>query len=209
MSDKLRIVIADCHEIVREGIATRLITDCDADVVGQASDGYTAIKICRNLTPDVLLLDLSITRPSGTETLAKLRSSMPNLKIVVMSSEATTTEAFTILAQGAVCFMPKQAKGADFVHAVQAAATDFTFIPTSYLKEFVRLRQNVTRTGNMYGLSPREVEILEACAAGQKTKEVAERLSISVRTVETHRNSIYRKTDCRSISELSGIAAKL
>lgn len=209
MSEDLRVVIADSHEIVREGIASRLIADCGANVVGQASDGYTTIKICRNQTPDILLLDLSLTRPSGAETIAKLRSSMPDLKIVVMSSEASTSEAFNILAQGAVSFMPKQAKGAHFVTAIRAASAGYTCIPTTFLREFAQLRQNVTRTGNMYGLSPREVEVLEACAAGQKTKEVAERLSISVRTVETHRNSIYRKTDCRSIGELAGIAAKL
>ncbi|MEM9797307.1 MAG: response regulator transcription factor [Pseudomonadota bacterium] len=199
------IVIADSHEIIREGIAARLTESCDIDVVGQAGDGYTTIKVCRQVRPDFLLMDLSLTRPAGIETLLKVRQSLPDTRVVVLSSEATVADAFHTLSRGAVGFMPKQAKGADFVTAIQAAIGGYACVPAEYLAQFVEMRRNVTRTGNAFGLSPREIEILEACASGQRTKEVAERLSISVRTVETHRNSIYRKTECRNLSELSRI----
>ncbi|MFQ6550979.1 response regulator [Aestuariibius insulae] len=205
----IRVVIADSHEIVREGIANRLVASCNVEIVGQASDGYTAIKVCRSCRPDILLMDLSLQRPSGAETLSKLRSTLSDMKIVVLSSDATTSDAFSTLAAGAVAFMPKQARGIHFVNAIRAASEGYTLLPTEYLAEFVSLRRNITRTGNIYGLSPREIEILEACTSGQKTKEVAENLSISVRTVETHRNSIYRKTNSRSLSDLSRIVNQL
>lgn len=209
MSDTPRIIIADSYEIVREGIARRLETEGHAQVVGQAGDGFTAIKLCRQYTPDIVLLDLSLTRPSGRETIAKLQSSMPGLKIIVTSAESSAAEAFSILAKGASGFLPRQASGTDFVNAIRAAANDYACLPSMFLTDFVDLRRKISRTGNVFGLSTRELEVLEACAAGQKTKEVADRLSISVRTVETHRNSIYRKTDCRSIADLALLAEQI
>ena len=209
MEHRLQVVIADSHEIVREGITTRLAADGVADVVGQADDGYSAIKLCRSLKPDVLLLDLDITRPSGIETLSKVRSTTPDVRVIALSSGASTAEAFTALSKGAVGFLPRQAKGIHIVNAVRNVAMGYTCLPLDFLGEFMTLRRQVTRTGNIYGLSPREIEVLEACASGRRTKEVAESLSISVRTVETHRNAIYRKTACRSISDLSTIAATL
>ncbi len=199
---KARLVIADSHEIVREGIAARLEGTCPVEVIGQAGDGYSTIKVCRQYTPDILLMDLSLTRPAGIETLGKLRATLPDMRIVVLSSDAKVADAFSVLGLGAIGFMPKQAKGADFVNAIRAAIAGYTCMPSEYLAEFVTLRRNVSRTGNSYGLSPRELEVLEACASGQRTKEVAERFNISVRTVETHRNAIYRKTDCHDLQEL-------
>ncbi len=209
MSDQSQIVIADSHEIVRDGIAALLSEKCNVDVVGLASDGYGTIKACRQHSPDILLMDLSLARPSGPETLGKLRQSNPDLKIVVISSEASISDAFFVLSQGAAGFMPKQAKGADFVNAIRAAENGYTYLPITFLKEFVQSRRNVTRTGNIFGLSPREIEVLESCVAGHSTKEVAHELNISVRTVETHRNSIYRKTDCKSYKDLTKIVAAM
>ncbi|WP_296426744.1 response regulator transcription factor [Yoonia sp.] len=206
---KIRVVIADCHEIVREGIAMRISSECNAEVVGQAADGYNTIKLCRALNPDVLLMDLGLERPSGTDTFAKLRSLMPEMKIIVLSSEATTSEAFAILGMGAVGFMPKQAKGADFVNCLRTVSKGYTCVPSEYMQGFVDLRRNVSRTGNIFGLSPREVEVLEACKSGAKTKEIASKLNISVRTVETHRNSIYKKTATRSVDEFVAVSGQI
>lgn len=197
------IIIADSHEIVREGIARRLTEDCGASVVGQAEDGYTAIKLTRNCSPDIILLDLALSRPSGMDTFRKLRTVAPDLKILVLSSEASISTAFTTLALGAVGFMPRQASGDHFVTAIRTIEMGYTFMPSDYLSEFVALKRNVSRSGNIFGLSPRELEVLEASSGGTSTKEIAERLEISVRTVETHRNAIYRKTDCKSLADLN------
>lgn len=206
MSGESTVVIADSLEIVREGIATKLEGCSRFDVVGLASDGFSTLKHCRNLSPDVLVMDLEMTRPSGIETLEKVRKSCPDTKIVVLSSDVSVSNAFLVLSKGAVAFMPKQSRGVDFVAAIQAAADGYTFLPTEFVEDFVQSRRNVTRTGNLFGLSPREMEVLLACAEGQSTKQVAEMLDISVRTVETHRNNIYRKTSCNGLDDLRQLA---
>lgn len=202
---RFKLVIADSHEIVREGIAARIKDGCDVEIVAEAADGYSTIKACHQHNPDMLVMDLSLTRPSGTDTLAKIRKLHPDLKIIILSSEANVSNALFVLSQGAVGFMPRQARGADFVNAVNAANNGFAYLPTDLLAGFVSSRRDLTRSGNIYGLSPRELEVLEACIRGQSTKEVAQVLSISVRTVETHRNSIYRKTSCKNYKELTHI----
>lgn len=203
------VVIADSHEIVRESIANRLTSLENLSVVGQASDGYSTMKICRQLVPDILLMDLSIGRPSGIEILVKLRAAVPTMKILLCSSDAKVHEAFNAISLGAIGFIPKQAKCEHFVNAIQSAAMGYSCIPSIYLDGFSTHRRNATRTGNIYGLSPREVEVLSASALGAGTKEVADRLNISVRTVETHRSAIYRKTETNKIEDLSSLYQQL
>ena len=200
--DSYRVVVADSHEIVREGLANRLEDACDVNVVGEAGDGYTTIKVCRTENPDLLVMDLSLVRPSGLDTFRRLRETKPEMKIIVMSSEASPLEAFQTISLGAVSFLPKCAKSSHFVNAVNAAMLGYCCIPEVFMPEFLELRKNAARNGNIFGLSAREVEILIACANGLKSKEVAGQLDISVRTVETHRNSIYRKTNCRDLTKL-------
>lgn len=204
-----RLVLADSHEIVREGIAARLMQSCDIEIVGQADDGYNTIKLCRKLKPDMLIMDMSLTRPSGKETFTKIRESVPETKILILSSDASPVHAFSMLSNGAAGFMPKQAKSVHFVAAVNSISLGYTSFNTEYMSEFFNLRNRVKRSGNVYGLSEREIEVLVACCDGRKSSEVAELLSISVRTVETHRNSIYRKTSCRDMKDLAKIAVDL
>lgn len=203
------VVIADGLEIVREGIARKLEEHGETRVAGIAADGFSTLKLCRSLKPNILVLDLALTRPSGMETLEKVRASSPETKVIVLLSEVTAGSAFAALAKGAIAVVPKQAKTADFVCAINAAINGFTYMPTEFVESFVQSKRNVSRTGNLFGLSPRELEVLEACTDGQSTKEVAQLLDISVRTVETHRNSIYRKTDCSCLAELKQISATI
>lgn len=204
-----KVVIADGHEIVREGIAMHLRQNCDVEIVGQADDGYSTLKVCRATEPDILLMDLSLIRPSGIDTFTKLRATMPDIKVLVLSSDAATSQAFTILSQGAAGFMPKQAKGQHFISTVNAIINGYSCFPTDFIRDFTELRDRVKRSGNIYGLSPREIEVLHAWSDGAKTREVADQLSISVRTVETHRNAIYKKTECRDREQLTRIAQEL
>jgi DNA-binding NarL/FixJ family response regulator len=208
-SDIPTLLIVDEHEIVRDGIAHLVSEDGCAKVAGMASDGYTAIKQCRMLNPDIVLMDLGITRPNGMETFSKIKAVCPKIKIVIYSSEAEKADVFCLLSASAAGFVPKQAKGSDFVNAIRSATLGYVCVPREFMEEFVGLRRNSSKTGNVYGLSPREMEILEACVSGARTKEIAERLKISSRTVETHRNAIYRKTSCHNLSDLIEIAARL
>jgi DNA-binding NarL/FixJ family response regulator len=199
------VVVADSHAIVREGIRDRLERCGNLTVVAEAPDGYTALKACRDHSPDILLMDFSITRPGGRELLAKVRGARPETKIIVLCAEMKVSNAFFCLSSGAVAFMPKQASGNDFVNAAAAAVRGYSYIPNEFIEKFLETRKHLTRSGNMFGLSPRELEIVDSCMQGRSTKEIAEACCISVRTVETHKNNIYRKTSCRSMTDLSAI----
>lgn len=206
-AENVSVIIADSHEIIREAIAARLSKALGAEIVAECSDGYGTLKACRQSYADFLIMDLALLRPTGAEILPKLRKSVPHLKIIVVSSEATVANAFFALSQGAIGFMPKQARGDDFVQAIKAANNGYAYTPIEFIQDFVNSKRNINRKGNTYGLSQREIEILEACISGKTAKEVAHDLGISVRTVETHRNNIYKKTQCRSQQELSTLAS--
>lgn len=200
---QMRVVVADSHDIIRTGIASCLEENCPVTVVGQTSNGFDTINTCRRESPDLLIMDLSLTRPTGLETFERLRDKKSELKILLMSSDADPGQAFNVLAKGAVGLMPKQATQSEFAHVVTSVIQGFSCIPLDYLSQIVDLHQRARRTGNLYGLSRREIEVLEACSNGAKTKEIAQRLSISVRTVESHRNSIYKKSGHRCLETLA------
>lgn len=207
--EKVRIVIADEHEIMREGIARLFQQECNADIVGEASDGYSTIKLCRSTKPDVLVLHLGIAQLSGMETFNRIRKTLPDIRIIVSSDSGSSMEAFTVLSMGAAGFLPKQAKGAHFVAALRSVMMGYTCVSTELMSEFASLRQRISRTGNIYGLSAREIEIMEASVSGAGTKEIAERLGISVRTVETHRNAIYKKTNSHCVEQLQEVERRM
>lgn len=200
------VVVADGHEMVRESIAARIELGCDVTVVAGTADGYSTIKSFRQLEPDLLIMDLGLQRPAGTEVLAKIIKMKPDIKVIVVTSEPTIANAFFALSNGAAAFMPKQSSSSDFVHAVNAVLSGFSYMPNDIMTQFVKSRRNLSRVGNVFGLSPRELEIMKACSDGSSTKQVASDLDISVRTVETHRHNIYRKTNCKNQQELQAIA---
>ncbi len=198
-------MVADGHAMVREGIAASLREEFDADIDSDVSDGYTLLKRCRHKSPDVVIMDLHLTRPSGAETMKKLLDMMPTIKIIVVSAEAETSDAVFALSHGALAFIPKQARADDFANAVRAAIGGYAYLPTALLGGFVKSRSNLPPAENDFGLSHREIEILKATLDGMSIKDVAAKLDISPRTVETHRNRIYRKTSCRNPDELAQI----
>lgn len=199
------VVVADSHAIVREGIRFRLEQTPNLSVVADAADGYSTLKACREHSPDILMMDLSISRPAGRELLVKVQRSCPSTRIIVLCDDLKVSNAFYCLSNGAIAIMPKQASGADFVNATNAAVRGYTYMPSEFISGFLEIRKNLTKSGNIFCLSPRELEIVDSCMQGRTTKDIAEALCISVRTVETHKSNIYRKTSCRNADELSVI----
>lgn len=204
-TDGPKIIVADTHEIVRGTISNHLEQHCGVTVVAQTKDGYQTLKAIRQQTPDVVLLDMSIAHPTGSETLARLRIALPELKIIVVTDDPAFSSAFVALSHGVVSILSRAASADDYVNAVRAAINDYAYLPADLVREFVKSRRTLMRSGNIFGLSSREIEVLEACIGGSSTKDVASSLDISVRTVETHRHNIYRKTDCNSIQDLERI----
>jgi DNA-binding NarL/FixJ family response regulator len=201
-----KVIVADVHEMVRESITHRIEKGCDVSVVEQTGDGYSTIKAFRQHQPALLIMDLGLLRPAGTEVLTKISKMDPEVKIIVVTSEPTISNAYYALSRGASALMPKQVSSGEFVNAVNAVLSGFSFMPKDIMAQFVKSRRNLSRVGNVFGLSPRELEIMKACAEGKTTKQVAGELEISVRTVETHRHNIYRKTNVKNQQEMQNIA---
>ena len=197
------VVVADSHAIVREGIRLRLEKTQNLSVVADATDGYTTLKACRDHVPNILLMDLSISRTEGRGLLVAIKKSCPSTRIIVLCDDLRVSNAFFCLSNGAVAIMTKQAAGSDFVNATNAAARGYSYMPTGFISEFLEVRKNLAKSGNIFCLSPRELEIIDSCMQGKSTKDIADALGISVRTVETHKSNIYRKTLCRNLDELT------
>ncbi len=209
MGDVINIVIADAQEMIRDSLHKNLSTNQQYNINSEASDGYGAIRNCQNLSANILVIGQSIARPDCLKVIEKVKTIDPEIGVVVIADDSNTTVAFALFSAGAIAVVPRNANLVDFLNAVRSAELGYACVPGNCIAEFTALRRNATRTGNMYGLSPREMEVVQACSTGANTKEVAHQLSISVRTVEAHRNAIYRKTDCRSVEDIINMARTL
>jgi len=166
------VVIADGHEMVRDSIASRIEAGCDVSVIEGTGDGYSTLKCFRQQEPDLLIMDLGLVRPSGTEVLTKVFKMKPDVKVIVVTSEPSISNAFYSLSSGASAFMPKQVAANDFVHAVNAVVSGFSYIPADIMTQFVQSRRNLSRVGNVFGLSTRELEVMKACSEGRSCPSV-------------------------------------
>ena len=204
-----RVVIANGQEIVRDAIATLLTKHCAVEIVAKTEEGYNTIKVCRQLSPDILVLDMDVIRPSGPEILTRVNRSLPNLKILAVSDDPSAASVYFALSRGTTAFITRGAKTEDYIHAVNATVNGYTFLPQDLFSAFMTSKKSFSRSGNLFNLSNRELEVLEACVSGGlNTREVAEVLQISMRTVEKHRHNIYKKSGNRDITKIFALISQ-
>ena len=194
----IRVVIADDHSIVRRGLRQLLEADGDFEVVAEAADIAGARRYTRGHRPDVLVLDLNMPEGSSLDAVPDIRGECPDTQIVVLTMQNEPAYARQALSAGALGYVLKDAADTELVEAVRRAA-----VGDSYLNP--RLGARVAAEpppGPPDNLSEREVEVLRMVALGHTNTEVAEKLHISVRTVETHRAHLQQKLRLSSRSEL-------
>jgi DNA-binding NarL/FixJ family response regulator len=209
MFAETRIIIADSLEIVRTSLA-QSISDLDQNfVVVQAESGSQVVEECEKAPVDIVLLDLSLKLPSATETLRHVRQNFPKTKVMVQYLVEHRREALHAIALGANGAISRSAKARDFQLAVMALSANFTLVPQDLTPGLMGMHPAKARSGNSYGLTQREIEVMSAGARHGSSRRISETLSISPRTVEAHRSAIYRKTGCRSLAELSELAKQL
>jgi DNA-binding NarL/FixJ family response regulator len=209
MLAETRVVIADSLEIVRTSLA-QSIADLDQNfVVIQAESGNEVVEECKKEPVDIVLLDLSLKLPSATETLRNVRQCSPKTKIMVQYLVEHRREALQAIALGANGAISRSAKARDFQMAVMAVAANFTLLPQDLMPGLMGMNPAKAKSGNSYGLTQREIEVMFAGTHHGSSRRISETLSISPRTVEAHRSAIYRKTGCRSLAELSELAKQL
>ena len=205
----IKILIADDHLIIRQGLRLILETENDFELVGEASDGIEALKLCKKLKPDVVLMDLRMPNMDGMTAIEKLRIEQPEISVVILTTFNEDELMFRGLQAGARGYLLKDTDRATLFDTIRAAARGETLLKPGIMAR-VLSQKNVTKTeiNEDINLTEREMEVLEAVARGDRSKEVASHLGISERTVKAHLASIYNKFEVDSRAAAIAIAAQ-
>ncbi|WP_437966886.1 response regulator transcription factor [Sorangium sp. So ce260] len=200
----------DDHPVVREGFARALSDEPDMVVVGQAGTAADALRETASCKPDVVLVDLNIPDRDGIELLGALRAQLPQAKLLVLSGYDDEFRVAEALRAGAQGYLVKTSKLEEVIEGIRRIATGGAPLSSSIAGAVVRaMRKPASEgSGGLDALTPRERQVLRLLAAGVSTRETAARLTISPKTVETHRVRIYAKLGCKSAVELTRIAVR-
>jgi DNA-binding NarL/FixJ family response regulator len=206
---KIRVLIADDHAILREGLRALLKTADDIEVVGEAGDGHEAIQEAEQRRPDIVLMDVSMPGLGGLEATLQLRRSRPDVKVLVLTQYEDREYVRRLLAAGASGYLLKKTVGADLVSAIRAVARGGLVLDPLVAKDAVLPAAGPTPGGDPYDLlTDREKQVLKLVAEGKSNKDVAELLGISVKTAMSHREHIMEKLDLHSRTELIKFALR-
>ncbi len=207
----LRILIADDHEIARQGIRSLLEDHAGWEVCGDAKDGREAVALAATLNPDVLLLDIGMPNLNGLDAARQILAISPDARILILTVHDSEQVVREVLATGARGFLLKSDAGRDLVAAVEALENQRTFFTPKVAQMMLDgyLRPHEPTEANAHTvLTPREREVIQLVAEGKTTKEIASALSLSVKTAETHRTNLMRKLDLHSVADLTLYAVR-
>jgi two-component system nitrate/nitrite response regulator NarL len=207
MTRHIKLLLVDDHPVVRKGISSCLARHGNITVVGEAADGLEALEKAKALAPDIVLLDIDLPKLSGLNVTEILRKEMPQVKVLVLSMYQRAEYLVRILQAGARGYVLKDASPDDLVKAIETVNAGETF----FSPEVARLALNRFVQGNEDGpdlgeLTNREREVLVLIAEGLSNKEIAVKLNVGVRTVETHRERVMRKLSIHSVAGLTRFA---
>lgn len=207
----LRVVLADDHAVVREGLKALINGQMDMAVVGEAADGEAACQAARTLAPDVLVIDLSMPLLSGADAATRIRRECPAVKVLALTVHEERVYLTQLLRAGASGYVLKRAAAAELVRAIRAVASGGTYIDPSMAGSLVEGYldgQDVAAPPSGVPLSERERDVLMRIARGFSNKEIAGELGLSVKTVETYKGRMAEKLGLRSRVEIVRYAAQ-
>jgi len=207
MDKKKRIVIAEDHAIIRDGLKALLSSHDEFQIVGEAEDGKIAIQRARELKPDLMLLDISMPRMNGIEAITEIKRQSPETRVLILTVHKLEKYVHTCLKSGADGYVLKDATHADLVTAINGVLRGKRYlspeISEKVIEGYLEGRKAEETDSPWDTLTKREREILKLVAEGHKNKEIADYLCISLKTVETHRNNLKEKLGVRSTAELT------
>ncbi len=205
------IAIADDHHLVRQGLMLLLKGEPDFRLLGEAGDGLGAVQLVKDKCPDILLLDLMLPRIHGLEVIRQVRMGNPDTRIIILSMHKEESYVIEALRNGASGYILKDSTGTDLIEGIRKVKAGRRYLSPSLQEIAIGLLEQrpTTGTGDIYdSLSNRERLVLQLAAEGLSSPEIAERLFISRRTVETHRANLMRKLDLRSQTDLVRFAIR-
>lgn len=203
---RTRVLLADDHALVLEGLA-KLVTD-DCDLVGKVEDGRALLQAARKLGPDVIVLDISMPKLNGLDAGRQLKKLLPSIKLIFLTMHADplyAKEAFQIGASG---FLLKRSAASELMQAIHAVMKGQYYVTPAIAKDFLGTLTHEMAAPKVedHSLTPRQREVLQLIAEGHSTKEIATMLHVSPKTIEFHRAKIIRELNCQSTAELTRYA---
>jgi DNA-binding NarL/FixJ family response regulator len=210
MAPKHRIVIAEDHTILREGLRALLSSSSDFEVVGEAEDGREAIRCVEKLKPDLILTDLSMPRMNGMEAIREIKKQSPKTKILVLTVHRTEEYILATLKAGADGYLLKDSTHTELMMAVKNVISGKHYISPGIsekvIEGYVEGKKTLKPRTSWETLTQREREILKLIAEGYRNKEIADDLCISVKTVEKHRANLMEKLNLHNVQALTAFA---
>jgi two-component system, NarL family, response regulator NreC len=202
---RTKILVADDHQLLREAIGLRLDRETDMQLVGEAEDGRVAVRLARELSPDVILMDVAMPNLNGVEATRQIVRERPAIRVLAFSGGLDRRSVQEMLAAGAAGCLPKTCSFEELLLAVRNVVSHHTYLSPQVCKMVIEgyVERSAGRTKSAYSeLTAREREVLQLIAEGKSTKMIAKDLCLSAKTIEWHRSRIMRKLGIDSIAGL-------
>jgi DNA-binding NarL/FixJ family response regulator len=208
---RIRIVLADDHKIVREGLKALLEKETGIEIAAVAEDGRTAVQFARDLLPDVVVMDIGMPGLNGIEATRCITVENPQIKVLVLSMHSARRYVMEALSAGAKGYILKDCASEELARAINIVYANETYLSPKVadimVKDYMNLLPNQGQAP-LELLSKREREVLQLIAEGQNTKEIAFLLNLSIKTIESHRQQIMRKLNLQSVASLTRYAIR-
>ncbi len=202
---KIRVLIADDHVIVREGLRAILEAQPDIEVVGEASDGEEAVELATKLCPDVMIMDISMPKLNGLEATRQIKAKVPSVAVLVLTVHSDSEHILGILHAGASGYLIKSVYGEEVIRSVRAIAAGETVIPTAVSQQILKYAfQYIDTSSNLEigeKFTSREMDVLRLLAKGMSNRDIAVKLGVSLRTIKGHLTDLFSKLNVASRTE--------
>lgn len=210
MDRKIRIVLAEDHIMVREGIKALIGIEPDFEIVGEASDGLEAIHLVDKHKPDLIVMDLTMPRLNGIEAIGDIKSRSPETKVIILTVHKVDEYVYAALQAGADGYLLKKSSQEELINAINHVISGEPYldpgISSSVIAGYLSGKSNGADTTGWSILTKREREVLKLIAEGYRNTEIAQHLCISVHTVQTHRDNLMKKLDLHNTAALTAFA---